>query len=129
MRYCLAYPEYAGVVREARDTDRPRRARVAIVAWRRAATRRSITTLLMVVAAELGLRWLAHTHGAIALVAVLLAVVAVLGGIGRAVRPLPDPEPGQEPSEPGPDDPPPHRGRAHPRRGRRLCRSQNMDPL
>jgi hypothetical protein len=39
VRYCLAYPEYAGVVREAHETDRPRRARVAIararkVPWR-----------------------------------------------------------------------------------------------
>jgi hypothetical protein len=31
-RYCLAYPDYAGIVREARELDRPRRARVALVA-------------------------------------------------------------------------------------------------
>ncbi|MGH3904634.1 MAG: hypothetical protein ACRDTE_10645 [Pseudonocardiaceae bacterium] len=38
VRYCLAYPEYAGVVGEARERDRPRRARLAIVAWPRWAT-------------------------------------------------------------------------------------------
>jgi DNA segregation ATPase FtsK/SpoIIIE, S-DNA-T family len=106
--YCLAYPEYAGLVREARELDRPRRARVAIVAWRRAATRRSTSTLVLMLAAWLGLRWLADTHGTLAVVAVLAVLVGVLAGIGRVVRPLPQPEPElghQPPSEPGPDEP------------------------
>jgi S-DNA-T family DNA segregation ATPase FtsK/SpoIIIE len=104
-RYCLAYPEYAGIVREARELDRPRRARVALVAWRRAATRRSLATLVMVLAGWLGLWWLDATHGTFAVVAVGLGLVAVLALIGRAVRPLPDPEPGQQPDQPGPEDP------------------------
>ncbi|MGH3934296.1 MAG: Scr1 family TA system antitoxin-like transcriptional regulator, partial [Pseudonocardiaceae bacterium] len=37
-------PRIRRIVREARHTDWPRSARVAIVAWRQAATRRSITT-------------------------------------------------------------------------------------
>ncbi|MGH3872289.1 MAG: hypothetical protein ACRDSR_12385 [Pseudonocardiaceae bacterium] len=105
VRYCLAYPEYAAVVREARETDKPRRARATIVAWRRAATRRSIATLVLFVAASLGLWWVDHSHGRLAVVAGLVVVVGALAGVGRAVRPLPEPEPGQTPSEPGPDDP------------------------
>ncbi len=105
VRYCLAYPEYAAIVREARETDRPRRARVAIVAWRRAATRRSLTTLVLALAGWWGLRWLNHTHSTLAVVAVLAVGVGVLAGIGRAVRPLPEPEPGQQPDQPGPQDP------------------------
>jgi DNA segregation ATPase FtsK/SpoIIIE, S-DNA-T family len=105
-RYCLAYPEYAGLVREARELDRPRRARVAIVAWRRAATRRSTSTLVLTLAAWLGLRWLADTHGTLTVSAVLAVLVGVLAGIGRAVRPLLQPEPGhQPPNDPGPDEP------------------------
>ncbi|MGH3571384.1 MAG: hypothetical protein ACRDR6_18170 [Pseudonocardiaceae bacterium] len=105
MRYCLAYPEYAGVVREAHETDKPRRARLAIVAWRRAATRRSIATLVLLLAGWLGLWWLDHTHGTPAVLTVLAVVVTVLAGLGRAVRPLPEPEPGEQRGEPGPDDP------------------------
>jgi S-DNA-T family DNA segregation ATPase FtsK/SpoIIIE len=106
VRYCLAYPEYAGIVREAHQTDKPRRARIAIVAWRRAATRRSIGTTVALLTAWLGLRWLDQTHGTVAVTAVLLLAVGALAGIGRAVRPLPEPEPGQQPPrEPGPDDP------------------------
>ncbi|MGH3856397.1 MAG: hypothetical protein ACRDR6_23500 [Pseudonocardiaceae bacterium] len=106
VRYCLAYPEYAGIVREARALDRPRRARVAIVAWRQAATRRSLGLAVLVLAAWLGLWWLDRAHGMIAVATVLVGVVGVLAGIGRAVRPLPEPEPGSErPGEPGPDDP------------------------
>lgn len=104
-RYCLAYPEYAGVVREARDLDRPRRARAAIVAWRRSATRRTTTTLVLVVAAGVGVWWLHRTHGTLAVALVLAALVAVLAAVGRAVRPLPQPEPGTEPAEPGPEEP------------------------
>ncbi|MCA1684217.1 MAG: hypothetical protein LC708_03725, partial [Actinobacteria bacterium] len=106
VRYCLAYPEYAGIVREARALDRPRRARVAIVAWRQAATRRSLGLAMVVLAAWLGLWWLDRAHGRLAGTIVLAGVVAALAGIGRAVRPLPEPEPSsQQPGEPGPDDP------------------------
>jgi DNA segregation ATPase FtsK/SpoIIIE, S-DNA-T family len=104
-RYCLAYPDYAGIVREARETDRPRRARVALVAWRRAATRRSIATLGMGLLGWWGLCWLADTHGMLAVAAVGVVLAAVLALVGRAVRPLPEPEPGQQPDQPGPDDP------------------------
>lgn len=104
-RYCLAYPEYAGIVREAHELDRPRRARVAIVAWRRAATRRSITTLVMALAGWLGLWWLDATHGILAVATVGVLLVTALALVGRAVRPLPEPEPGQQPDQPGPDDP------------------------
>jgi S-DNA-T family DNA segregation ATPase FtsK/SpoIIIE len=104
-RYCLAYPEYAGIVREARELDRPRRARVALVAWRRAATRRSIATLIMALAGWLGLWWLDATHGVLAVATVGVLLVAGLALVGRAVRPLLDPEPGQQPDQPGPDDP------------------------
>jgi DNA segregation ATPase FtsK/SpoIIIE, S-DNA-T family len=106
LRYCLAYPEYAGVVREAHQTDKPRRARAAIVAWRRTATRRSTGTTVVLLAAWLGLHWLDQTHGTLAVAAVLLLAVGALAGIGRTVRPLPETEPGQQPPrEPGPDDP------------------------
>ena len=96
-RYCLAYPEYAGVVREAHELDRPRRARVAIVAWRRAATRRSLSHP----GADAG-RMAAgcagstDTYGTLAVVAVLAVLVGALAGVGRAVRPLPEPEPGHQ---------------------------------
>lgn len=103
-RYCLAWPEYAGVVREAREADKPRRARVAIVAWRRAATRRSAGLALLALATGVGLRWLDRTHGAIAVAGLAVAVVLIIAGVGRAVRPTPGPEPGAE-AEPGPDEP------------------------
>ena len=106
VRYCLAYPEYAGIVREARALDRPRRARVAIVAWRQAATRRSLGLAVVLLAGWLGLCWLDRAHGRLAIAAVLAAVVGALAGIGRAVHPLPVvPEPEQQPGEPGTDDP------------------------
>jgi DNA segregation ATPase FtsK/SpoIIIE, S-DNA-T family len=105
VRYCLAYPEYAGVVREAHETDRPRRARVAIVAWRRAATRRSLTTLALGLAGWWGLCSLGHTYGTLAVGGLLAVVVGALAGVGRAVRPLPEPEPGTVAAEPGPDEP------------------------
>jgi S-DNA-T family DNA segregation ATPase FtsK/SpoIIIE len=105
VRYCLAYPEYAGIVREARALDRPRRARVAIVAWRQAATRRSLGVAVLMLAGCLGLWWLDHAYGRLAVAAVLAAVVGALAGVGRAVRPLPDTEPEQQPGEPGPDEP------------------------
>jgi S-DNA-T family DNA segregation ATPase FtsK/SpoIIIE len=105
VRYCLAYPEYAGLVREARELDRPHRARVAIVAWRRAATRRSLTTLVLGLAGWWGFRWLDHTHGTLAAVGVLTVLIGALAGVGRAVRPLPESEPGQTPDQPGPNDP------------------------
>jgi hypothetical protein len=92
-RYCLAYPDYAGIVREAHELDRPRRARVAMVAWRRAATRRSITAAVVLLAGWLGLWWLDATYGTLAVVAVGVALVAVLALVGRAVRPLPEPNP------------------------------------
>jgi hypothetical protein len=105
-RYCLAYPEYAGIVREAHELDRPRRARVALVAWRRAATRRSLGAAVLLLAGWLGLWWLDDTHGTLAVAAVGAVLVAALALVGRAVRPLPEREPGQEPgAEPGPDDP------------------------
>ena len=104
-RYCLAYPDYAGIVREARDTDRPRRARIALVAWRRAATRRTIATLGVALAGWWGLCWLADTHGILAVAAVGAVLIAVLALVGRAVRPLPASDPGQQPDQPGPDDP------------------------
>jgi S-DNA-T family DNA segregation ATPase FtsK/SpoIIIE len=105
VRYCLAYPEYAGIVREARALDRPRRARVAIVAWRAAATRRSLGLAVLMLAGCLGLWWLDRAHGRLAVAAVLAAVVGALASVGRAVRPLPDDEPEQQPGEPGPDEP------------------------
>lgn len=105
VRYCLAYPEYAGIVGEARDLDRPRRARAAIVAWRQAATRRSIATLIVGLGGWLGLWWLDHTHGTLAVTVVLAGLVAGLAGVGRAVRPLPEPTPGGNAGEPGPDEP------------------------
>jgi S-DNA-T family DNA segregation ATPase FtsK/SpoIIIE len=96
-RYCLAYPDYAGIVREAYERDWPRRARVALVAWRRAATRRGIATLGVGLAGWLGLDWLDKAYGTLAVVTVLLVGVAALAAVGRAVRPLPEREPGQEP--------------------------------
>jgi hypothetical protein len=63
VRYLLAYPEYAGIVRYARDTDRPYRARAALMAWRRAALRRTGGTLLVTFGGWLALRWLHTTHG------------------------------------------------------------------
>jgi DNA segregation ATPase FtsK/SpoIIIE, S-DNA-T family len=105
VRYCLAYPEYAGIVREAHETDRPRRARVAIVAWRRAATRRSLTTLALGLAGCCGLRWLDHTYGTLAVGGMLAVLVGTLAGVGRAVRPLPEPEPSTVAAQPRPDDP------------------------
>jgi S-DNA-T family DNA segregation ATPase FtsK/SpoIIIE len=104
-RYCLAYPDYAGIVREAHELDRPRRARVALVAWRRAATRRSIAAAVVLLAGWLGLWWLDATYGTVAVVAVGVVLVAGLALVGRAVRPLPESEPGQEPDELGLDDP------------------------
>nr|ASV46833.1 hypothetical protein [uncultured bacterium] len=105
VRYCLAYPEYAGIVREAHESDRPRRARVAIVAWRRAATRRSLATLALALTGWWGLALLDHAHGPLAVGGVLAVLVGALAGVGRAVRPLPEPEPGAVTAEPGPDDP------------------------
>jgi S-DNA-T family DNA segregation ATPase FtsK/SpoIIIE len=105
VRYCLAYPEYAGIVREAHETDRPRRARVAIVAWRRAATRRSLATLVLGLTGCCELRWLDHTYGTLAVGGLLAVVVGALAGVGCAVRPLPEPEPGTVAAEPRPDDP------------------------
>jgi hypothetical protein len=122
-RYCLAYPDYAGIVREARELDRPRRARVALVAWRRAATRRSIATLVVGLAGWLGLWWLKATHGTLTVAAVLIMLVAVLALVGRAVRPLAEPEPGSAAAQPGPDDPYPIAD-AHPHRGRGLRASR-----
>jgi DNA segregation ATPase FtsK/SpoIIIE, S-DNA-T family len=104
-RYCLAYPDYAGIVREARELDRPRRARVALVAWRRAATRRSTAAAMLFLAGWLGLWWLEATHGTLAVVLVGVVLVAVLALVGRAVRPLAEPEPGLPAAQPGPDDP------------------------
>lgn len=105
VRYCLAYPEYAGIVREARALDRPRRARVAIVAWRHAATRRTLGLAVLMLAGCLGLWWLDRAHGRLAVAAVLAAIVGALAAVGRAVRPLPEAVPEQLPGEPGPDEP------------------------
>jgi len=92
-RSARAYPATAGLVRAARERARPRRVRVTIVAWRRAATRRSLTTLALALAGYCGLRWLGHTHGTLAVGGVLAVVIGALAGVGRAVRPLPEPEP------------------------------------
>jgi S-DNA-T family DNA segregation ATPase FtsK/SpoIIIE len=104
-RYCLAYPDYAGIVREARELDRPRRARVALVAWRRAAARRSIATLVIALAGWLGLWWLDATHGMLAVAAVGVVLVAALALVGKAVHPRPEPEPEQQSDQPGSEDP------------------------
>jgi S-DNA-T family DNA segregation ATPase FtsK/SpoIIIE len=106
VRYCLAYPDYAGIVREARELDRPRRARAALVAWRRAATRRSTSAAVCLLAGWWGLWWLDATHGRLAVTAVLMMLVAGLAAVGRAIRPLPEPDTGPQPGDqPGPDDP------------------------
>lgn len=104
-RYCLAYPDYAEIVREARELDRPRRARVALVAWRRAATRRSTAAAMLLLTGWLGLWWLEATHGTFAVAVVGVVLVAVLALVGRAVRPLAEPEPGSQAAQSGPDDP------------------------
>jgi len=106
MRYCLAYPDYAGIVREARDLDRPRRARVALVAWRRAATRRSTSTVLLFLAAWWGLWWLDATYGRIAMTAVLMLLAAGLAAVGRAVRPEPESDTGTQLGDPPAADEP-----------------------
>jgi S-DNA-T family DNA segregation ATPase FtsK/SpoIIIE len=106
VRYCLAYPDYAGIVREARELDRPRRARAALVAWRHAATRRSTSAAVGLLAGWWGLWWLDATHGRLAVTAVLMMLVAGLAAVGRAVRSLPESDTGPQPSDqPGPDEP------------------------
>jgi DNA segregation ATPase FtsK/SpoIIIE, S-DNA-T family len=106
VRYSLAYPDYAGIVREARELDRPRRARAALVAWRRAATRRSTSAVVCLLAAWWGLWWLDATYGRIAMTAVLMMLVAGLAAVGRAVRPEPESDTGAQLGDPpGADEP------------------------
>jgi DNA segregation ATPase FtsK/SpoIIIE, S-DNA-T family len=85
--YCLAYPEYAPMIREARDADRPRRAHVMTRAWRRAALHRCGFFLALTLVCWWGWTVAADRWGVLAKVVITTAGVVVLAVIGGIVRP------------------------------------------
>jgi S-DNA-T family DNA segregation ATPase FtsK/SpoIIIE len=97
--YCATYPEYAAMIREARELDKPRRVHALQMKWRRAAGRR---TGLFVVLGLLG--WLGWTlavdrFGLRAEVMIMSAGVIMLAILGRAVKPAKERDP-DAPEEP-----------------------------
>jgi hypothetical protein len=105
VRYVLAYPEYAPLVRELERQGRARRALVARQAWRRSACRRAAATTTVALITGLLVPRIAEHVGAVTVAAGLVSLVTVLAGVGRAVRPRPvEPDPPMvlPPGEPEP---------------------------
>jgi S-DNA-T family DNA segregation ATPase FtsK/SpoIIIE len=103
-RYVLAYPEYAPLVRQLRQQDRPRRALTALQAWRRSVWRRAAGTTTAALITGLSAYLLVQRAGAVAVAALAVGAIAVLAGVGRAVRPRP-PAPDTPALPPGMEEP------------------------
>jgi S-DNA-T family DNA segregation ATPase FtsK/SpoIIIE len=85
--YCAAYPEYAPLIRLAREEDRPRRVYALTQQWRRAALRRSGFFVAVGLLAWLGWAVAVDAWGTRAQVLIAAAVVIVCATVGRIVRP------------------------------------------
>lgn len=90
VRYNFAYPEYAPLVRELEEEGRARRALAARNAWRRAFYRRTAGSALVVLVAGLLVAALVDRFDARAGLGLVVVAVAVLAGVGRAIRPRPE---------------------------------------
>lgn len=85
--YCVAYPEYAPMIREAREDDWPRRAYALTQQWRRAALRRCGFFLAVGLLGWLGWSVAIEHYGTRARLVILTVAVVGFAVVGRAVRP------------------------------------------
>jgi DNA segregation ATPase FtsK/SpoIIIE, S-DNA-T family len=104
VRYVFAYPEYAPLVRELEEDGRARRALAARNAWRRAFYRRITGSAVVALVVGLLVAGLVDQYGARAVLGLVVAVTAVLAGVGRAIRPRPN-DLGSAEEERGEDEP------------------------
>jgi S-DNA-T family DNA segregation ATPase FtsK/SpoIIIE len=102
-RYCIGYHDFAAVVQDARDRAKPRQELLWRRRWRQAATRRTLTMLVIGAVLCVLVVELVHRFGRLAEAGLTIALVVVLACIGRASRP---PTPRDDtPDEDGSDDP------------------------
>jgi S-DNA-T family DNA segregation ATPase FtsK/SpoIIIE len=87
VRYVVAYPDFADVVREAIEENQPRRAKHYRDAWRRAAGGRLFLLATAAVLAWQTIDQLVHRFGVWAVVLLVVGLLVVLAAVGRAVRP------------------------------------------
>jgi DNA segregation ATPase FtsK/SpoIIIE, S-DNA-T family len=91
VRYVLAYPDYAPLVRELEEEGRARRALAARNAWRRAFYRRAAGVGVLTLVGGLLVAGVVDRYGTRATLALIVIAVGVLAGVGRAIRPRPTP--------------------------------------
>jgi S-DNA-T family DNA segregation ATPase FtsK/SpoIIIE len=89
VRYVLAYPDYAAVVRELEEEGRARRALAARNAWRRAFYRRAAGLGVLALVVGLLAAGVIDRYGTRATLALIVIAVGVLAVVGRAIRPRP----------------------------------------
>lgn len=87
-RYCIGYRDFAAVVQDARDRDKPRQERVWRERWRQAALRRTITILSALTVLISGAITAVDYYGGLVETGIIMVVVVILSGIGRATRPV-----------------------------------------
>lgn len=85
--YCVAYPEYAPVIKAARDEDRPRRVYSLTQQWRRSAVRRCCCVGALGTIGWLVARLSIATCGSPAAVMLVVTGLAGFAAVGRIVRP------------------------------------------
>lgn len=106
VRYVLAYPEYLPLVRELEeDGHKARRVKAARDAWRRAFYRRVAGLAVVALVVGVAVHQVLTRFGPRVAVLVIVAVVAVLAGVGRAIRPRPAGAPDTPEEERGADEP------------------------
>lgn len=104
-RYCLAYNDYAALLREAQDEEWPRRVFAVRRAWRRAAARRTGVLAALTVTAIIGVHVVINSYGPAGATAVIVVLLGGLALIGCALRPPPEKaaaEPETDPEGPYP---------------------------
>lgn len=85
--YCAAYPEYAPVIRAAREDDRPRRVYALTQQWRRSAVRRCGGITALGIVGWLVARLAVARYGSPVVVVLVAAGLATCAVVGRIVRP------------------------------------------
>jgi S-DNA-T family DNA segregation ATPase FtsK/SpoIIIE len=85
--YCVGYRDYAALVADAAATGRPAREHVLRTRWRRAALRRTLTLPALAAALYVAALQVVDRYGQPGEAGLILGGVAVLAGIGRALRP------------------------------------------
>jgi S-DNA-T family DNA segregation ATPase FtsK/SpoIIIE len=102
-RYCIGYHDYAGMVARSREINRPRQEWLWRTRWRRAAARRTVTVVGVLIVLAVAAKTAVDLYGWLVAVGINLAVIAVLAGVGRAVR---RPAKEDKPPEDKPGEPP-----------------------